>query len=89
MIETHEYNNNFKEEYNKAIQFLKKGCKCRCSDKVHSEEFAKIRARFQTLSKKEQDAIVMGQLLISRGGKTSLSKRLKKKERVNHRTFYR
>ena len=87
MKKVHKYNNNFKE-YKKAIQFLEKGCQCGCSSKLPKEKFAQIRESFQLLSKKEQDIFLMAQFLNTSGGETSLSKRLKKKERENQRTFY-
>ena len=89
MKETHKYINNFKEEYQKAIQFLEKGCKCGCSKKVPKEKFAQRRTNFQSLSKPEQDATLMGQLLIMEGGETTTSSRFPKRERTNHRIFYR
>jgi len=88
MKKTHEYNTNFKEEYKKALQFLKKGCKCGCSSNLPKEKFAKKRADFQTLPKKEQDALVMGQLSLMEEGEITTSSRFPKKERTNKRTFY-
>jgi hypothetical protein len=76
-------------EYQKAIQFLKKGCECGCSNKIPHEEFAQIRVQFQNLPKPAQDTFVKAQLLNTSGGKIALSKRLKGKERVNQRNFYR
>lgn len=76
-------------EHQKAIQFLEKGCECGCSNKVPHEEFAQIRVQFQSLPKPAQDTFVKAQLLNTSGGKTALSKRLKSKERVNQRNFYR
>jgi len=89
MNKTHEYNNNFKEEYKKAIQFLKKGCKCGCSKKVPKEKFAKRRAEFQSLPKIGQDIYVMADLNSMNEGETTTSSRFPKKERTNKRTFYR
>jgi hypothetical protein len=86
MINTNYRSSN---EYQKAIQFWEKGCKCNCSKKVPCEEFARLRVQFQNLPKSAQDAFVMGQLLNTSGGKTALSKRLRDKERVNQRNFYR
>lgn len=90
MKKNHNYKNNFSEhpEYQKALDFLEKGCECGCYSKIPREEFAELRVRFHNLSKKEKDAFVMAQLLNTRGGKTSLSKRLKNKERTNQRNFY-
>ncbi|CAG8776432.1 11232_t:CDS:1, partial [Ambispora leptoticha] len=50
-------------EYNQALQFLEKGCKCGCSAKLPKEKFAKLRSDFQSLSKPEQDAYVMANLI--------------------------
>ena len=88
-MKTHKYNSNFKEEYQKALSFLKKGCECGCSKKVPKEKFAKRRADFQSLSKKEQDATLMGQLLIMEEGDITTSSRFPKRARTNQRTFYR
>jgi hypothetical protein len=81
----HTYNFN---EYKKALEFLKKGCKCGCSSKVPQDKFAQLRVQFQNLSLLEKDALVMGQLLNSSGGDTTTSSRFPKRERVNKRTFY-
>jgi hypothetical protein len=82
-------NINNSNEYNQALTFLKTGCKCECSNKIPLERFAKMRADFQTLSKKEQDAVIMGQLLLMDEGEITTSSRFPKKERANNRTFYR
>ena len=81
------YNNNF-TEYEKAINFLKNGCNCGCSNKIPKEKFAEIREDFQALSKSEQDIFLMAQLKVIDGGITSSSKHLKRKIRSNKRTFY-
>src|SRR5687767_11446908 len=75
-------------EYEKAIEFLKVGCGCGCSFKVPKEAFAELREAFQALSKSEQDVFLMAQLKSMDGGVTNTSRRLKKKARVNKRTFY-
>jgi hypothetical protein len=76
-------------EYQKAINFLKLGCKCGCSNQLPHKEFAQLRFNFQNLSKPEQDAFVMGQLFIMKDrGTTATSPRLKKKERTNQRFVY-
>jgi len=80
---------NNSDEYNQALTFLKVGCKCGCSNKVPCEKFAKVRSDFQTLSKREQDAVIMGQLLLMDEGEITTSSRFPKKERTNNRTFYR
>jgi hypothetical protein len=33
-------------EYEKAINFLKNGCNCGCSNKISKEKFAEIREAF-------------------------------------------
>ena len=73
-----------KNEYQKALDFLERGCKCGCSAKVPKEKFAKLREEFQNFSHSEQDAFVMAQLFNTSGGETTKSKRLKRKERVNN-----
>jgi hypothetical protein len=80
--------NNF-TEYEKAINFLKNGCNCGCSNKISKEEFAELRENFQALTKPEQDIFLMAQLRSMGGGAINTSLRLKKKPRVNKRTFYR
>ena len=79
---------NGSNEYQKAIDFLEKGCKCGCSSVVPKEEFAELRESFQALSKVEQDIFLMAQLKAMDGGSISTSRRLKKKIRSNKRTFY-
>ncbi len=79
---------NGSNEYEKAINFLEKGCNCGCSSVVPKEEFAELRESFQALSKTEQDIFLMAQLKAMDGGLTSTSRRLKKKTRSNKRTFY-
>ena len=34
-------------EYQKAIDFLEKGCKCGCSSRIPKEQFAELRESFQ------------------------------------------
>jgi hypothetical protein len=89
MKQIHKYSDIFKEEYKKAIQFLKKGCKCGCSSQLPKEKFAQLRAQFHSLSKKEQDAFIMGQLFSMDEGETTTSSRFPKRARTNLRTFYR
>src|SRR3954453_16221118 len=76
-------NHNGSNEYEKAINFLEKGCKCGCSSMVPKEEFAELRESFQALSKSEQDIFLMAQLKAMDGGLTSSSRRLRKKTRSN------
>ena len=78
---------NGSNEYQKAIDFLKKGCNCGCSSRISKEEFVELRESFQALSKPEQDIFLMAQLKSMDGGSTSTSRRLKKKRRSNKRTF--
>jgi hypothetical protein len=75
-------------EYEKAIDFLEKGCDCGCSSRIPKEGFAELRESFQALSKMEQDIFLMAQLKAMDGESTSTSRRLKKKARSNKRTFY-
>src|SRR5918911_2507781 len=75
-------------EYQKAIDFLEKGCNCGCSSGIPKEQFAELRESFQALSKSEQDIFLMAQLKAMDGGTVSASRRLKKKNRSNKRTFY-
>ena len=75
-------------EYNKALQFLEKGCSCGCSSKLPKETFAELREAFQALSKVEQDIFLMAQLKAMDGGSISSSRRLKKRPRTNKKTFY-
>jgi hypothetical protein len=75
-------------EYEKAIEFLKIGCGCGCSSKVPKEAFAEMREAFQALSKSEQDIFLMAQLKAMDGGAIDISRRLKKKARINKRTLY-
>jgi hypothetical protein len=87
MKDTHKYNNNF-TEYQKAIQFLEKGCECGCSATLSKERFAILRDSFQKLTFLEKDAFVMGQLTNTKGGDMTASSRFPKRERLNQRHFY-
>jgi hypothetical protein len=80
--------NNF-SEYQKAIQFLEKGCKCGCSAQVSSEKFAQLRENFQNLPKVAQDSYVMANLISMDEGEITTSSRFPKRERKNKRIFYR
>ena len=75
---------NGSNEYEKAIDFLKKGCDCGCSLRIPKENFAELRESFQALSKSEQDIFLMAQLKSIDDN----SKCIKKKARSNKRTFY-
>ena len=75
--------------YQKAIQFLEKGCKCGCSAQLPKEKFAQLRVQFQNLSKSSQDTFIMAQLLAMNEGNITTSSRFPKRERINTRTFYR
>ena len=83
-------NNNYNSsnEYEKAINFLEKGCKCGCSSRIPKEEFAELRKSFQVFSKVKQDIFLMIQLKAMNGRSISISRCLKKKIRSNKRTFY-
>ena len=81
-------NHNGSNEYEKAINFLEKGCKCGCSSRIPKEQFAELRESFQALSKVEQDIFLMAQLKAMDGGSISTSGHLKRKTRSNKRTFY-
>ena len=83
-------NNEYSDssEYEKAILFLEIGCKCGCSKMISREKFAELREAFQALSRSEQDIFLMAQLKAMNGGEIIASRRLKKKTRINKRTFY-
>ena len=46
-----------------------------------------VREAFQALSRSEQDIFLMAQLKAMNGGEITASRRLKKKTRINKRTF--
>jgi hypothetical protein len=75
-------------EYEKAIDFLEKGYDCGCSSRIPKEGFAELRESFQALSKSEQDMFLMAQIKAMDGGTVNTSRRFKKKNRSNKRTFY-
>ena len=75
-------------EYQKAIDFLEKGCKCGCSSRIPKKEFAELRESFQVFFKVKQDIFLIVQLKIMNGGSISTSRHLKKKTRSSKRTFY-
>src|SRR5256884_8591948 len=79
---------NGSNEYQKAIDFLEKGCNCGCSSRIPKQQFAELRESFQALTKLEQDIFLMAQLKAMDGGSISTSRRLKKKTRSNKRTFF-
>ena len=81
-------NHNGSAEYQKAIDFLEKGCNCGCSSRIPREQFAELRESFQALSKVEQDIFLMAQLKAMDGGSINISRLLKKETRSNKRTFY-
>ena len=85
-MKENKYNNL--TEYEKAINFIKTGCNCGCSNKIPKEEFSELRENFQALTKPEQDIFLMAQLRSMDGEAINTSQRLKKKSRVNKRTFY-
>src|SRR6185295_19107641 len=82
------YKHNGSTKYEKAIRFLELGCNCGCSKIIPSEGFAELREAFQALSRSEQDIFLMAQLKAMNGGSITASRRLKKKTRINKRTFY-
>ena len=70
---------NGSNEYEKAINFLEKSCKCGCSSRIPKEEFAELRESFQALSKSEQDIFLMTQLKAMDGGSKAPADALKRK----------
>jgi hypothetical protein len=80
--------NDGSTEYEKAINFLERGCHCGCSAKVPKESFAELCEVFQSLSKPEQDSFLMAQIKAMDGGSITTSRRLKKKIRANKKTYY-
>ena len=83
-----DYNYNGSTEYEKAMRFLEIGCNCGCSKMIPREKFAELREAFQALFRSEQDIFLMAQLKAMNGGEITASRRLKKKTRINKRTFY-
>jgi hypothetical protein len=67
---------------------LERGYHCGCSTEVPKKSFAELREAFQALSRSEQDIFLMAQLKAMNGGEITASRRLKKKTRINKRTFY-
>ena len=47
-----EYNGS--NEYQKAIDFLEKGCKCGCFSRIPKEEFAELRNLFKLFLKQSK-----------------------------------
>ena len=82
------YNYHGSTEYEKAIRFLEIGCNCGCSKKISRKNFAELHEAFQALSRSEQDIFLMAQLKAMNGGEITASRRLKRKMRINKRTFY-
>ena len=85
-MKENKYNNL--TEYEKAINFIKTGCNCGCSNKIPKEEFSELRENFQALTKPKQDIFLMAQLRSMDGEAINTRQRLKMKSRVNKRTFY-
>ena len=81
------YNYSGSTEY-EMIRFLEIGWHCGCSKKIPRENFAELREAFQALFRSEQDIFLMAQLKAMNGGEITASRRLKKKTRINKRTFY-
>src|SRR6185436_13777472 len=86
-MDSSKYINNF-NEYNKALDFLKTGCECGCSNQLPKEKFAQRRSDFQNLSKLEQDTFIMSNLIFFNVGSTTQSPRLKSSIRINQRTLF-
>jgi len=61
-MKSNKYNGS--NEYEKAIDFLEKGCNCGCSSRIPKEPFAELRESFQALSKTEQDIFLMAQWMV-------------------------
>ena len=81
-----EYNGS--AEYEKANHFLGLGCNCGYSKKISREGFAELRETFQALSRSNQDIFLMAQQKAMNGGEITASRRLRRKTRINKRTFY-
>ena len=52
-MKSNNVNNNYNSfnEYEKAINFLEKDCKCNCSSRIPKKEFAELREFFQAFFK--------------------------------------
>ncbi len=89
-MKSNNVNNNYNSsnKYEKAINFLEKGCKCGCSSRIPKEKFAELRKSFQAFFKVKQNIFLIVQLKIMNGGSISTSRHLKKKTRSSKRTFY-
>ena len=73
----------------KAIRFLEiNRLYLQLFKRIPREMFAKLREAFQAFSRSEQDIFLMAQSKAMNGGKITASRRLKKKARINKRTFY-
>ena len=59
---------NGSNEYQKAIDFIEKGCDCGCSSRIPKEQFAELRESFQALSKSDQDIFLVAQIKAMDGG---------------------
>ena len=79
-MKENKYNNL--TEYEKAINFIKTGCNCGCSNKIPKEEFSELRENFQALTKPEQDIFLMAQLRSMNSGEINTSQRLKRNHRL-------
>jgi hypothetical protein len=80
--------NNSSDEYQKALNFLNKGCKCSCSQKLNPQQVAELRENFQALSSNKKDIFLIAQLQLMNGSKRCLSIKLKNKLRRKTYTFY-
>ena len=72
-------------EYKKTIRFLELGCNCGCSKMIPRENYVRRFKLFLGLSK---TFFLMAQLKAMNGGEITVGRRLKKKTRINKRTFY-
>jgi hypothetical protein len=75
-------------QYQKAINYLKAGCKCQCYVNIPIKEFAELRENFQALTKNKKDIYLMSQFQLMKGGNTCQSSRFKNKKRIKLYIFY-
>ena len=75
-------------EYEKAIDYLKKGCDCKCYQKISAIEFAETREDFQALSRSNKDIFLIAQLKLMNGGSICNSTRYRYLKRKKIYTFY-
>ena len=75
-------------EYQKGLDYLKKGCKCQCYKNIPIIEFAELRESFQDLTKNKRDIYLIAQISLMNGENTCKSTRFKNKKRKKLYTFY-